>query len=352
LADTDRYKQEIQDLADSFPHRVVEVEAFLDPTFEPQAIRQERTYLRFTSQTMVISRFLGERGVVELLKSEDTLALFEEIHWCIFSIRKIAAKKLKKAEFRDHAVQCRKLFSRLEAAEEELFIANRRLVVNCAKPFYWVGDVWLPDFLQEGAKALTNAIRKFEYTRGTPFFSYAQISVKNRLRNYFRDHVRAGSLAMRPTEDMKKIKQILDEWREVHNTDPPPNILAKMCGIEEDKVMRLRPLIRQWQNMPGPPASLDALLGDSTANLHEIVHDKKAKSGLGAAEIDEMWDAVKLLPERSQEILKSRFVQGHTLEETGKMIGLTRARIKQIQDDALKQVRHILETGGHRDTGS
>ncbi|MCK5924225.1 MAG: sigma-70 family RNA polymerase sigma factor, partial [Methylococcales bacterium] len=229
----------------------------------------------------------------------------------------------------------------------ELFIANRRLIVSCIKPFYWIGQVWLPDFLQEGSKALSNAIRKFDFTRGTPFFSYAQVAIQNRLRNYFRDHVRSGNLGIRPTEDMMRMKHVLDKWREDHKDDPPPEILARMTGIDEAKVRKLRPLLNQWERMPYPPASLDAMLGDTTSSLHGLLEDEGADKALALTEKSEIWSAVDRLPERSKFVLQMRFIEGRTLEETGNALNLTRARIKQIQDDSLEKLRNILNRGEH-----
>ena len=342
---TEKYIQEIVELAEGTPVKRLHVEELDAEDYVPRQVRQER-HFSSVHNLQPVSRFLAERGVVELLKPEDTLALFCELHWCAQRLDELAeqakAREIPVRQARGKLIRAREWVSRMEAAEEELFIANRRLIVNCVKPFYWVGDVWIQDFLQEGARALSNAIRKFDYTRGTPFFSYAQISIKNRMRNYFRDHVRAGSLAIRPTEEMKKVKQMLDTWRAQHSSDPPLSILAKMVDLDEDKVRRMMPMIRQWERMPAPPASLDAMLGETTSNLHELLEDTRAESGPESTTRSEVWEAIARLPERSQKILEMRFIQGHTLEETGQQIGLTRARIKQIQDEAVRKIREML----------
>ena len=342
----DKHTNEIKAITEGLPFKRVDSPAYEDPKFEAQEVRQERTYTRTTPGMQIVSRFLAERGTVEILSSDNTVALFEEIHWCAHRLRALAEMKFKsEAKAKEHVVMARRLVSRMESAEEELFIANRRLIVACVKPFFWIGQVWLSDFLQEGSKALSNAIRKFDFTRGTPFYSYAQVSIQNRLRNFFRDHVRSGNLGIRPSEDMIKMKQVLDKWREEHTDDPPPAVLAVMTGIDEAKIIKLRPLMAQWQRMPYPPLSLDAMLGESTSSLHEIVEDTKSNEAFDSAEKAEIWSAIENLPERSRYILQLRFIEGRTLEETGERLNLTRARIKQIQDESLRKLRQMLRQG-------
>jgi len=343
---SNRYRDEIKALAEGLPFTPIELPEYRKRSFEPEKIRQERTFSRPDSSTQSITRFLVERGTVEILKPEMTQALFTEMHWCGFELLKLTRKRwTSDKEIKDGVVTARKLVSRMEAAEEELFIANRRLVVSCVKPFYWIGQAWISDFLQEGSKALSNAIRKFDFTRGTPFYAYAQKSIQNRLRNFFRDHIRSGSLGIRPTEDMRKIKAAMDQWKDEHGDDAPPNMLAQMTEIPEEKIRKLRPLINQWQRMPSPPVSLDAMIGESTSSMHELVEDGSADIAFIATEKAEIWQAVEKLPERAQYILRLRFLEGRTLEETGQMLDLTRARIKQIQDDSLRKLRQILRRG-------
>lgn len=342
--------EELAAMAENIPFKQVDVPEFATATEEPVRVRQERTFVRMDSSMQAIGRFLVERGTVELLAPENTLNLFKEIHWSAHQIRKYAGTKPESpAAARDLVVEARRRVSQMEAAEEELFIANRRLVVRCVKPFFWIGQVWLGDFLQEGSKALSNAIRKFDYTRGTPFYAYAQKAIQNRLRNYFRDHIRSGSIGIRPTRDMVKVKSVIEAWVKIHGEEPDSDTVARMTGLTKPKVNQLKSFIKQWENLPTPPLSLDALLGDSTANLHDLVEDEDAVVASEVAQVAEIWQAMERLPERSRYIMKLRFIEGRTLEETGQMLNLTRARIKQIQDDSLRKLREILREGIHRE---
>lgn len=341
--DTQEYQAELRALADGLPFPVIDVPEFDEAGFEPVSVRQPRTFFSPNSSMQAVGRFLIERGTVELLGPEQTLQLFAEIHWCCSRIRRAARRRFKTPEeARETLTQTRRLVSRLEAAEEELFIANRRLIVNCIKPYYWIGPVWLSDFLQEGSKALANAVRKFDYTRGTPFFSYSQRAVQNRLRNFFRDHVRAGSFGIRPSREMQLIKNIIDTWKRDYGEEPTNEVVAKIADLPAERIAKVRGYVAQWSKMPSPPLSFDAMLTEDGGNLYDAVEDTSVRDATQNAEIAEVWRAMEQLPERARYIMKLRFIEGRTLEETGKLLSLTRARIKQIQDAALKKLRQML----------
>lgn len=337
---------ELAGLADALPFKELSIPEFTDPHYQPESIRQKRIYVKPESNMQAVGRFLMERGTVEILSQENILELFKEIHWCAEQIRSLSRTKFR-SEDRVHSalMDARRFISRIEAAEEELFIANRRLVVSCVRPFFWIGQVWLADFLQEGSKALSNAVRKYDFTRGTTFYVYAQKAIQNRLRNYFRDHVRSGSIGIRPSREMTAIKNLLDQWAEEQGGTPPDEVIAKLTGVAEQRVKKLKPFIEQWQKMPAPPLSLDAEIGENTTTLYQFIEDPDAKEASDSAQKSEIWAAVNRLPPRARYIMRLRFLEGRTLEETGQELNLTRARIKQIQDDALRKLRQMLRRG-------
>lgn len=336
-------QEELCVLAEAIPFAVISLPVFKTKNFAPQQIRQPRVYTAPEGSIQAVGRFLMERGMVELLEPEQVDALFTEMHWCGYEIMRLSQKRYVRPATRHEAlVEARRLISRIEAAEEELFIANRRLVVSCVKPFFWIGQVWIGDFLQEGSRALSNAIRKFDFTRGTPFYAYAQRAIQNRLRNFFRDHVRSGSLGLRPTAEMTALMEVLARIKEDGATEPDNETLARLSGVPLDRVNKIRPFVRQWENTPTPPVSLDALLGDTESTMYDYLEASGGEEGAHAAERSEIWQAIDRLSERAKYIMELRFIEGHTLEETGKKLSLTRARIKQIEDESLKKIRAML----------
>lgn len=336
-------RAEVRYAVEGLPFKRIDLPEFENPAYEPDSVRQSRRYGNPDSSTQPITRFLAERGMVEILKPEQILELFKEIHWCCARLRELAESDSEDpAYWADAVMRTIKLAHRMEAAEEELFIANRQLVVACVKPFYWIGQIWISDFLQEGSRALANAIRNFDFTRGIPFYAYSQRSIQNRLRNFFRDHIRTGALGMKPSYDMTRMLEVIQNWRDRHGEDPSEVVISEMTQLPPERVKRLMPLVRQWERMPNAALSLDAVLGDSRSSLHELVADSHHPDASMLAERNEVWTAVAQLPERMQLILKMRYVEGHTLEDVGKEFGLTRARIKQLQEEALQKVRVIM----------
>lgn len=340
--------RELKEIAKGIPFKEVILPEFSRSDFEPESIRQPRQYHRLPHGAQVISRFVMERGVVDILQNDQAIVLFTEIHACAYRLRRIAKAHYKARPAANKALaEARGLVGRMESAEEELFIANRRLVVSCVKPFFWIGQVWISDFLQEGSKALTNAIRKFDFRRGTPFYAYAQIAIQNRLRNYFRDHIRAGSIGVRPTREMEQLKRAMDEWKRLHGGEvPDAKVLARFTGMDEIRIKKVRPFVAQWEKLPIPPSSLDATIGEGETSLYNFVEDPGADKAAELAEKNEIWAAIDRLPARASYIMRLRFVEGRTLEETGEILHLTRARIKQIQDESVKKLQAMLYPPG------
>ena len=341
--DIGTFREELAALAQNLPFRVIELPQFGDKAFEPEKIRQPRTFTAPDSLMLAVGRFMVERGTVEILQPPMTMALFTEMHWCGWKIGKLSRKQFKTAADARAALSlARSLVSRIEAAEEELFIANRRMIVASVKPYFWIGQVWLADFLQEGSKALANAIRKFDFTRGVPFYSYSQTSVQNRLRNFFRDHVRDGSFGVKPSREMTLVKSIVETWQRDYGTEPTNEAVGKIADLPPERIAKIRGYVKQWSNLPPPPLSLDAELTEDGATRYELIEDTSVASVSQGAENAEIWKAIEQLPERARYIMKLRYVEGRTLKETARMLKLTRARIMQIQDDSVKKVRVIL----------
>jgi RNA polymerase primary sigma factor len=343
---TARFREELQALAENLPFKKITLPEARRASYRPPAVRQKRIFVAPDRNMQAIGRFLMERGVVDLLAPAQTLSLFKEIHWCAGQVRKLARGRPRKpAQWQAAVVQARRFISEIEAAEEELFIANRRLVVSCIKPYFWIGQVWLADFLQEGSRALSNAIRKFDFSRGTPFYVYAQKAVQNRLRNFFRDHVRSGSIQIRPSRDMTALRELIELYRREQGKEPDNETLAKLTELPVERIEKMRPFIAQWENVPAPIVSLDAMLTEDGGSLYDLIEDSEAEQASRAAQRGEVWQAIERLPERSKLIMQLRFIDGRTLEETGRILDLTRARIKQIQDDALRKLRQMLRRG-------
>ncbi len=337
---------ELRAMAKGLPLKLVDLPDFHKAGYVPTAVRQPREFPPWTATPGPVARFLQERGIVDLLTPAQTRALFTEMHWAGYQITVLAQRSYRQPPAaRTALMAARRHMTTLEAAEEELFIANRRLVVRCAKPFWWIGHVWIGDFLQEGSRALSHAIRRFDFTRGTPFYAYAQRAIQNRLRNFFRDHTRSGMLAVRPGNDIERLLHALAAAQQAGQAGPTDDDLAQATDLPVERVKRLRPFIKLWAHVPEPPLSLDALIGtEKDTTLHALLADPGTREeAWHAAERAEIWQAIAQLPSRDRRVMEMRFIEGRTLEEVGQELHLTRARIKQIEDESLQKARQWLK---------
>lgn len=209
--------------------------------------------------------------------------------------------------------------------------------------------MWLADFLQEGARALSHAIRRFDFTRGVPFYAYAVRAVRNRLLNYFRDMVRAGAIPLMMSRQMATLNRALQSFEQTEQRTPDNQELAEIVNDTPEHVAKLRKMLAEWERRPSA-VSLDAGSGgeEESAPLYNVVRDDRAEDAVNATERAEIWDAIDRLPARMRYIMYLRFMEGRTLEETGKELNLTRARIKQIEDQALEKLRRMLKTRQER----
>lgn len=338
----DPHIAEIKTLAQSLPYRDVECPEFKDAQYRPECIRQERMFPEVYKNINPINRFLIERGIVEVLPNADVMKLFHEIYWCVFRVHQLAQRAYAaEPESRAALVQARSYISEIEAAEEEVFVANRRLIANCVKPYYWIGQMWLADFLQEGSKALHHAIHKFDFTRGAPFYPYANTTVQNRMRNYLREHMRTGSIGIHPTPEMLDVRVALTEWKEHHHGEPDNATLAELTGLPEARIKKIRSFITLWVQAPKPPLSLDEMRGDADANLHDFLIDEHAEKAFDLLERSEVWSAINHFSPKAKYIMWLRYVEGRTFGETAEIVSMSRTRVQQIQEDSLRKLKQM-----------
>ena len=165
----------------------------------------------------------------------------------------------------------------------------------------------------------------------------------NRLANYFRDHVRSGSICLKLSNAMVAVSKVMDEWKQIHGREPSDEELMSLTALPVSRIKKAKAAIRASKRLPSSLVSLDAEAGpNGEATLYDLMKDADAPDVSDSAQQSEIWDTVKQLPDRERNIIRYRFFEGMTLEETGKALNLTRARIKQIQDNALGKVRDQL----------
>lgn len=225
-------------------------------------------------------------------------------------------------------------------ALEKLTKANLRFVVSVAKQYQNQG-LSLPDLINEGNLGLIKAAEKFDETRGFKFISYAVWWIRQSILQALAEQSRIVRLPLNQVGSLNKINKALSKFEQEHERKPSPEELAGELEISADKVT-------DTLRVSGRHISVDAPFVDGEANsLLDVlinsdspVADRRLVNESLSKEIDR---ALSTLTERERDIIKLFFgisCQEMTLEEIGERFELTRERVRQIKEKAIRRLRH------------
>jgi RNA polymerase primary sigma factor len=257
-----------------------------------------------------LDKYLQEIGREELISVEDEVEL---------------AQRIKKGD---------------QVALEKLTRANLRFVVSVAKQYQNQG-LSLPDLINEGNLGLIKAAEKFDETRGFKFISYAVWWIRQSILQALAEQSRIVRLPLNQVGSLNKINKALAKFEQEHERAPSAEELAKVLEIPKDKVA-------DTLKVSGRHVSVDAPFVDGEDNnlLDVLVNTDSPSADKGlmneslAREIDR---ALSTLTDRERDIVKYVFgisQQEMTLEEIGEKFGLTRERVRQIKEKAIRRLRH------------
>jgi RNA polymerase primary sigma factor len=244
-------------------------------------------------------------------------------------------------EFRAAAAQVRQAQRDIEKARGEMVRAYLPLVVAIAKRYRGKSSLDLLDLIQEGNLGLMHAVEKYDYRRGVKVSTYAVWWVRQAITRAMADQ---GRLIRVPVHMTERVTKVLRERRKLSHRlgrNPRADEIAASAAMPAARVERAMSLVRE-------PISLDIPIGeDGDATLGDLIEAQDAPNPQAAAEASALAqsvaEALSRLPEREQRILRLRFGIGgtaeHTLEEVGKVFGVTRERIRQIEASALRKLR-------------
>ena len=289
-----------------------------------------------TSDT--VGLYLKEMSQVPLLETEEEVRLAKAIE-----AGRCAQEILNRNGVGNE--ERRRLERRIEqglAAREHLIKANTRLVVSIAKKYMGRGVPFL-DLIQEGNLGLMKAVKKFDYTRGYRFSTYATWWIRQTITRSIADQGRTIRVPVHMSDRIRRLYKTARKLEQECGRKPTPEEIAEEMNVEPRKV---RWMLRvSWR-----PMSLERPIGDDgdSDELGSFIEDRStpmptenAAQRLLAEKIQEM---LTTLTPREARILRLRFglVDGcsHTLEEVGQRFGLTRERIRQIEGKALRRLRH------------
>ena len=285
-----------------------------------------------------VKDYLKQIGRVALLNAELEVELATRIEAGLFAEEKISTdKKLDK-----------KLKRELEwiaedgrRAKNHLLEANLRLVVSLAKRYTGRGMLFL-DLIQEGNLGLIRAVEKFDYTKGYKFSTYATWWIRQAITRAMADQARTIRIPVHMVEVINKLARVQRQMLQDLGREPTPEELAKELDMTPEKVVEVQKYGRE-------PISLHTPLGEEgDSEFGDLIEDSEAVVPADAVSFtllqEQLHSVLDTLSEREAGVVAMRFGltdgQPKTLDEIGKVYGVTRERIRQIESKTMSKLRH------------
>ncbi len=285
-----------------------------------------------------VKDYLKQIGKVPLLNAEMEVELAKRIEAGLFSEEKLA----KGGKITPKVTEELEWISEDgRRAKNHLLEANLRLVVSLAKRYTGRGMLFL-DLIQEGNLGLIRAVEKFDYTKGYKFSTYATWWIRQAITRAMADQARTIRIPVHMVEVINKLARVQRQMLQDLGREPTPEELAKELDMTPEKVVEVQKYGRE-------PISLHTPLGeDGDSEFGDLIEDSEAIVPADAVSFtllqEQLHAVLDTLSEREAGVVSMRFGltdgQPKTLDEIGKVYGVTRERIRQIESKTMSKLRH------------
>ena len=285
-----------------------------------------------------VKDYLKQIGKVPLLNAEEEVDLAKRIEAGLFAEELLATR----GPFKDRRQGDYEWIAEDgQRAKNHLLEANLRLVVSLAKRYTGRGMLFL-DLIQEGNLGLIRAVEKFDYTKGYKFSTYATWWIRQAITRAMADQARTIRIPVHMVEVINKLARVQRQMLQDLGREPTPEELARELDMTPEKVVEVQKYGRE-------PISLHTPLGeDGDSEFGDLIEDSEAIVPADAVSftlLQEQLDSVlDTLSDRESGVVKMRFGltdgQPKTLDEIGKVYGVTRERIRQIESKTMSKLRH------------
>ena len=285
-----------------------------------------------------VKDYLKQIGKVALLNAEQEVTLAKRIEAGLFAEESMTSgRDVPAADLDDYEW----IVLDGRRAKNHLLEANLRLVVSLAKRYTGRGMLFL-DLIQEGNLGLIRAVEKFDYTKGYKFSTYATWWIKQAITRAMADQARTIRIPVHMVEVINKLARVQRQMLQDLGREPTPDELAKELDMTPEKVVEVQKYGRE-------PISLHTPLGeDGDSEFGDLIEDSEAVVPADAVNFtllqEQLNDVLDTLSEREAGVVSMRFGltdgQPKTLDEIGKVYGVTRERIRQIESKTMSKLRH------------